>query len=293
MTPRTAQSSANGAVTVGELPNAATDTAGGDSWDGFVKLWLANGAQKVWRRHSDAVNGRLLARWLPPRIDQVLKTDLWDEAVGEGLFSALSLRARRVVGIDIAGAVVAAASARHTELDASQADVRHLPFEDATFDAIVSNSTLDHFGSVADIQTALVELRRVLRPGGTLIVTLDNPSNPMIALRRAIPRSAFDAVWKNFGALAARMAPNPLGATCRIGTLVRLVETAGLTVRERDAVVHCPRVLAVIAGDMLERGGSPRAQARFLRWLLPFERLAALPTRYVTGHFIAVRAVRL
>lgn len=275
------------------VPNAAAASgAAGAPWDDFAKLWIASGAQKVWRRHSDAVNRRLLTRWLPASAQRALKTDLWDEAVGEGLYPVIAARARRVVGVDISGAVVAAAAARYASLEASRADVRRLPFDDASFDVVVSNSTLDHFECVDDIMTALLELRRVTSPGGTLIVTLDNPSNPIIALRRALPRSAFDAVWRNFGALAARIAPNPLGATCGIRKLERLVRTAGLRTCDRAALVHCPRVLAVMVADQLSQRTSTRTQDRFLRSLLRFEALGALPTRFVTGHFVAVRAMR-
>jgi SAM-dependent methyltransferase len=192
------------------LPNAKRTSS--EAWDDFVKLWLASGAQRLWRSHSDTVNRSLLGRWLPPNADRILKTDLWDEAVSDGLYPALAMHARQVVGIDVSTAVVDAALERHPALHARCADVRGLPFTDGAFDVVVSNSTLDHFASIDDIQTALVQLHRVTLPGGTLVVTLDNPSNPIIALRRALPRSAFDAVWQNFGELAARIAPSALGA---------------------------------------------------------------------------------
>lgn len=283
----------HGITTAGAMPNRESENAAASApWDDFARLWIASGAQQVWRRHSDAVNRRLVNRWLPSSAQCALKTDLWDEAVGEGLYPAIAARARRVVGVDISGAVVSAAAARYASLEASRADVRRLPFDDASFDVVISNSTLDHFESVDDILTALIELRRVTTPGGTLIVTLDNPSNPIVALRRALPRSAFDAVWRNFGELAARIAPNPLGATCGIRKLERLVAAAGLHACERTSIIHCPRVLAVLVADQLARRASARTQGRFLRSLLRFEALATLPTRFFTGHFVAIRAIR-
>ena len=261
-------------------------------WDAFASLWLATGAQRIWRRHSDAVNRRLLTRWLPPRAERLLKTDLWDEAVGEGLYPALAAHARTVVGVDVSRVVAAAAAARHSSLSASLGDVRRLPFDDGSFDVVVSNSTLDHFSSVDEIASALVELRRVMLPGGTLIVTLDNLANPLVALRAVLPRSVFRLVWRLFGGLAARVAPNPPGVTCGIRRLERLVSGAGLRVCERGSIIHCPRVLAVLLADQLEQRASSRTEERFLHALLSFEALEALPTRFVTGHFVAVRAVR-
>ena len=81
-------------------------------------------------------------------------------------------------------------------------------------------------------------------------------------------------------------------ASCGIRRLERLVSGAGLRVRERGSIIHCPRVLAVLLADQLERRASARMEARFLHALLSFEALEALPTRFVTGHFVAIRAVR-
>jgi SAM-dependent methyltransferase len=261
-------------------------------WDAFASLWIAQGAQRVWRRHHDAVNLRFLTRWLPSGAARVLKTDLFDEAVGEGLYATLAAHARSVVGVDISRVVATAAATRHPSLRASVGDVRRLPFDDESFDVVVSDSTLDHFSSVDEIATALAELRRVMMPGGTLILTLDNLGNPFVALRAVLPRSAFDFVWGRFGRLAARIAPNPPGVTFGIRRLERLVSAAGFRVCERGSILHCPRVWAVLAADQLEQRGSPRAEQRFLDALLRFEALEALPTRFVTGHFVTVRAVR-
>jgi SAM-dependent methyltransferase len=51
------------------------------------------------------------------------------------------------------------------------ADAVHLPFEDSAFDAVYAGEIIEH---VPDARTALAEWRRVLKPGGTLIVTTPN-----------------------------------------------------------------------------------------------------------------------
>ena len=135
-------------------------------WDGVATASAAE-SPTLWREQSDMVNGLLLDRWLPadgaPRI---LKTDLYDELVAPGLYPKLRPRASRIVGIDISPAAVDAVSARYPQLESVVADVRDLPFEDYCFDAVVSNSTLDHFSSRDEVGRALAELRRVLPPAG-------------------------------------------------------------------------------------------------------------------------------
>jgi len=260
-------------------------------WDGVAELWLRERPQVLWRRHSDAVNRALLERWLPAAPRRVLKTDLFDEAVGEGLYAFLAARAESVCGVDLARPIVAAA-ARHPGLEAAVADVRHLPFADGEFDAVVSNSTLDHFESLADLRAGLAELARVLSPGGTLVVTLDNPANPFVAARGAVPRRLLERLWGRHGALAVRLAPSPLGATCGTRRLRSLLAEAGFEVAETGAVVHCPRALAIAAADLLERHAGRGAQDAFLRALRALEGLERLPTRAITGHFVAARAIR-
>ena len=80
--------------------------------------------------------------------------------------------------MDLADTAATAAAAKHPGLETACAEVRHLPFRDGEFDAVVSSSTLDHLDTVDEIAVALRELRRILRPGGELVVTLDNPANP-------------------------------------------------------------------------------------------------------------------
>ena len=252
-------------------------------WDALARAWADTRPQALWRRHSDWVWADLLRRWLPSSLHSVLKTDAFDEAVSEGVYSELAQRAGAVVAIDVAPTALMRARERHRALLCACADVRRLPFAGAAFDAVVSLSTLDHFDSHTDIETSLAELVRVLRPGGTLILTLDNLSNPIIALRAVVPFRLLHA---------AGMVPYQIGRTCGPRRLRRFVTRAGLEVVETSAVVHCPRVLAVALATLLERTGNPRLQRAFLDAAGRMERLRTWPTRFVTGHFVAVRALK-
>ncbi len=205
----------------------------------------------------------------------LLKTDLFDEAVAAGLIRELEARAERVVGIDVSPSVLAAAQSRYPELETHRADVRDLPFESATFAAVLSNSTLDHFDSPDDIERALRELHRVLVPGGLLLVTLDNAENPLVALRNALP----------YGFLSRLdLVVYRAGSTTGARGLQRLLAGAGFELERLGAVMHVPRLLV--------RGLRPLGEQRLQRTLRGGEQLGRLPTRFVTGQFVAALAQR-
>ena len=62
---------------------------------------------------------------------------------------------------------------------ATEGDARDLPFPAATFDAAFLVATL---GEIPDRDQALRELRRVLKPGGRLVVGEGQPDPHMLAI---------------------------------------------------------------------------------------------------------------
>lgn len=210
----------------------------------------------------------------------MLKTDVFDEAVGVGLFPFLRARAETVVGIDVSSGAVARAVAQYPELRAEQGDIRALACADGEFDLVVSNSTLDHLESLDDIRSGLAELYRVLRPGGVLVLTLDNVANPGVALRNRFP-----GLLRRLGVV-----PYPLGVTCGPSLARVLVREAGFDVVATGATMHVPRVLVLLMVRVLRPGSA--GDTKLLRFLLGFERLSRLPTRYLTGQYVALRATK-
>jgi SAM-dependent methyltransferase len=262
------------------------NTAEKDYWNAVGMDWQDRRPHRLWREFTDRQQIGLLRRWLGGRIGDanpldLLKTDLFDEVASRGVVPWLIERGVRVTGIDVAPAIVADAAARNAGLIAAVADVRSLPFADASFDVVFSGSTLDHFESAADIQAALCELGRVLRPRGTLILTLDNPANPLIWLRNGPLLGLFRRIG---------IVPYQVGATLGPRALERAVQAAGLDVVETTAVMHCPRAIAVAVAGPMERL-SRAWQESFLRHLQTWERLERWPTRWLTGHYVAIHAV--
>jgi len=94
-----------------------------------------------------------------------------DAACGEGYGSALlAERAAAVTGVDLSAEAVAHAQRRYTagNLSFRVADGTALPFDDDAFDCVISFETLEH---LREQQALLAEFRRVLAPGGFLLIS--------------------------------------------------------------------------------------------------------------------------
>jgi SAM-dependent methyltransferase len=129
-----------------------------------------------------------------------------------------------------------------------------------------------------DITVALQELRRVLKPGGTLILTMDNKGNLTEPLFR---------LWISLG-----FAPFFSGKTYSIKELKRVLEEIDFDVKATASIIHNPRLIT-------------RKIVNFLRWLdarkldpwirkgLAFlDRLENKRIKYLTGLYIAVKAMK-
>lgn len=253
-------------------------------WDDIAGSFNRQGQHGLWRRHSDRVNCKLLEDWLPDHdLGRLLKTDLFDEAISEGLYPFLSARCRRMDGIDISQKVVDASLQKYPELKAHLADLRDLPFEDRAFDCVVSTSSLDHFQQASDIDKALQELFRITIPGGYLLITMDNLQNPAVYLRNNLPAS-----WLQ----KAGLVPYFTGRSLNRAGLNDALQRAGFETLESTAVMHCPRAIAVARASAVLRKGDVEAEKRFLTRLQGWERFRNWPTRYFTGYYVAVRARR-
>lgn len=96
---------------------------------------------------------------------------LLDAGCGTGGTTVCLARFGAVVGVDVAWEALRPAAARGLAGQLARASVERLPFTDGAFDAATSFEVIYHLG-VGDDRRALAELRRVLRPGGWLLLRL-------------------------------------------------------------------------------------------------------------------------
>jgi SAM-dependent methyltransferase len=130
-----------------------------------------------------------LYQWQTPRVDfpeWVLSQRPWkgtervlDLGCGYGAYlPALRTRANVVVGTDLSlGMLREAAGAR---VPLVNADVVALPFDSAAFDVALAAHMLYH---VPDVAGAISELRRVLMPGGSVMVATNGPDDKTEVMR--------------------------------------------------------------------------------------------------------------
>lgn len=109
-----------------------------------------------------------------------------DAGCGTGIYSAeLARRGGRVVALDGSPMMIRAARARaeRAGMEAAfvRADALRIPFPDGSFDAVVSVCLLCF---VRQSREALLEMRRVLKPGGRVVLGLLNSASPWALIRR-------------------------------------------------------------------------------------------------------------
>ena len=128
-------------------------------------------------------------------------------------------------------------------------------FPAASFDVVLSNFTLEHF---TDPGTALSNLRRWLRPGGTLVATTVNRRHPFVAAYLGMPdrpRHALQTLVK-----ASEADAHPLVGACNDPATVRAdLAAAGFMDVRMQTVGHLARAWGRhlptfglgLAGDLL------------------------------------------
>jgi ubiquinone/menaquinone biosynthesis C-methylase UbiE len=136
--------------------------------------------EELWRRLPDDValpDFGVRLRFLMSEVraeDRVL-----DLGCGSGEFTARLARiVRSAVGVDVAEGALSRARARHPEVEFRLVPVDGpLPLDDNSFDLVWASEVIEH---VADTASWLSEVRRVLAPGGRLLMT--TPSHGRLRL---------------------------------------------------------------------------------------------------------------
>ncbi len=129
----------------------------------LLNRMLSFGIDQIWRRKAVAALAEV-----KPKI-------LLDVATGTGdlALAAMRLKPEKIIGADISEGMLSIARkkvARHRlsdKIEMIRADSENLPFEENKFDAATVGFGVRNF---ENLECGMAEIRRVLRPGGMLVV---------------------------------------------------------------------------------------------------------------------------
>jgi ubiquinone/menaquinone biosynthesis C-methylase UbiE len=135
-------------------------------WDERVEAWEEVAASRAFL----AIRDRIVELAEPRRDDRVV-----DLGAGTGLLSlAVAPRVREVIAVDISRRMLerlddAAVADGILNIEFLSGDLRRLPLEDEAATLVVSNYAFHHLDDPGK-ELALAEARRILRPGGRLVI---------------------------------------------------------------------------------------------------------------------------
>ena len=116
--------------------------------------------------------GFLLAHVPPPR-------RVVDVGCGTGTLTAkLASLGYDVVGLDPSRGMLDVLRSRAPGIRAVQGSATELPFDDEAFDLSLSVATMHHIADPQAVRAGLMEMVRVVKPGGRILVWDHNPRNP-------------------------------------------------------------------------------------------------------------------
>jgi len=161
-----------------------------NGWQDSADAWVADMGES-----GDFGRRYVLDPVMLPRAVARSPGNALDVGCGEGRFCRmLQSRGVEAVGVDPTPALVSVARTRDPRGTYVKATAERLPFREEAFDLVVSYLSLI---DIQDVEAAVPEMARVLRPGGAVVFLTAN-------------------MW-DYGTLVARMIPNRFSIRLSVG----------------------------------------------------------------------------
>jgi SAM-dependent methyltransferase len=177
-----------------------------------------------------------------------------DVGCGTGVLAREALRrvgqAGQVVGLDLNEGMLAVAARAEPKIEWRHGDAASLPFEDASFDVVVSQFALMYF---LDRVVSLSQMWRTLAPGGRLAVAVWAPIDQARGYQILVETAARQCGGEAAGVLAA---PFVLGDQAKLAKLFVDTGISGANVTLHEGSIRFPSVKEFIR---IEVKGSPLA----------------------------------
>lgn len=165
-------------------------------------------------------------------LEQISLTEddsLLDAGCGAGMFSHMAISTgAQVIGMDAAPGLLKLARERNPGHNFLEEDLEAMPFSNDSFDYVTGFNSFQYAG---DFAAALAEGRRVLKPGGRIVLAIWDKQE----------KSESTTVLKAIGSLLPPPPPGTPGpfALSEDGKMENILESAKLKLRYR-AQVSCP-----------------------------------------------------
>lgn len=117
---------------------------------------------------------------------------LLDVGCNDALLKDILSSSIEYVGIDVSISGVRKANKKGTEV--LRGDVKHLPFKQAAFDFLFCIEVIEH---VPKVRNAMREMRRVLKTGGFLFISVPNLVNLMNRLLILVGKASYSTLREN------------------------------------------------------------------------------------------------
>lgn len=149
--------------------------------------------------------------------------------------SFLSPGLEKISGVDVSSASIERARRENPHVEYSVYDGSSLPFDDASFDAAFLICVLHHVAPEERI-ALMREVRRTIRPGGTVFIFEHNPFHPLTRL--VVARCEFD---RDARLLSRR-------------TTAELIRDSGFSLLDSQFILFLPFKIKILRGtDFLRR----------------------------------------
>ena len=249
-------------------------------WDNISRRTSVHYRNKYVADYHKYENEELFNEWCSQvRHKRILITDVFNEAFDReelsGIFRAPDAD---IIGMDISSFIVNKFHTAYPLKKKLVCDIRSLPFKDDKFDIIISPSTLDHFPQ-SDLEMSLGEIRRVLKKEGILILSVHNKFN----------------VFLHFYIIKmTQKYPFPMTVYSK-NQLIKILNKNKFHISECTATMHIlfPALFPFILFYIDKFGTHKFRNLLFKKIFNYFTKLRRKRTKYLTGKFITVKAMKI
>jgi ubiquinone/menaquinone biosynthesis C-methylase UbiE len=168
------------------------------------------------------LKAKVLIKIAEKNFDSLNNIKVLDVGCGVGLTDRhLTSEIKNLYGVDVSSGAVENANKRNPNVKYTDYEGERLPFEDNFFDLAFAINVMHHV-EPAKWENFVSEMKRVIKPGGIMVVFEHNPLNPLT--RRAVNHCEFDRDAVLLGS----------------GKLKSLFDTADVKISESGYIIFFP-----------------------------------------------------